>query len=62
MNPCHWLLRAARADPSRVAIYEGERPWATYGELAAKAASGASALREGMGLEAGDRVALVMKN
>ena len=39
MNLVTWLDRASRSDPARVAIYSGERPWATYGELARKAAS-----------------------
>ncbi len=61
MNPSHWLSRAARAAPGRVAIFEGDRPWALYGELAARVAGAAGALRAS-GLMAGDRVAVVMKN
>ena len=61
MNSSHWLLRAARADPGRVAIFEGDRPWARFGELAARVANAAGGLRAS-GLAAGDRVAVVMKN
>ena len=62
MNPVTWLDRAARADPRRPAIYAGERPWATYGELAERAARLAAGLRGSMGFSPGDRVAIVMKN
>jgi long-chain acyl-CoA synthetase len=62
VNLCQWLLRSAREHPERIAIYQGERPWATYGELAKRTASAAAALRAAFGLQAGDRVALVMKN
>ena len=62
MNPVTWLDRAARADPGRVALFAGERPWAAYGELAAKAARLAAGLRGRLGLAPGDRVAIVMKN
>jgi len=62
MNLVTWLDRASRSDPGRVAIYSGERPWATYGELAGRAASVAAALRGRCGLAAGDRVAICMPN
>jgi long-chain acyl-CoA synthetase len=61
VNSSHWLLRAARADPGRVAIFEGDRPWVRYGQLVTRVASAAGALRAS-GLALGDRVAVVMKN
>lgn len=62
MNLVTWLQRACRSDPGRVAIYSGERPWATHGELAGRVASAAGGLRSRLGLVAGDRVAIAMKN
>ncbi len=62
MNLITWLARAARSDPSRVAIYSGERPWAAYGELARRVAAVGGGMRSKMGLAPGDRVAIVMKN
>ena len=62
MNLVTWLARAALSDPGRVAIYSGERAWATYGELARRVAATAGGLRSRLGLAAGDRVAIVMKN
>ncbi|MGZ5583878.1 MAG: AMP-binding protein [Usitatibacter sp.] len=62
MNVVAWLARAARAYPGEVAIYSGTRPWATYGELALRAARVAAGLRAWRGLAPGDRVALVMRN
>jgi len=62
VNSAHWLARAARADPSRTAIFLGEAPWRRYGELARRVASLAGALRGQLGLAPGDRIALVMRN
>jgi long-chain acyl-CoA synthetase len=62
MNAAHWLARAARADPAKVAIHLGNTPWRRYGELAARAAALAAALRERLAQQAGDRVAVVMTN
>jgi long-chain acyl-CoA synthetase len=62
MNPVTALDRTARADPGRAAIFSGERPWASYGELAARAARLAAGLRERLALGPGDRVAIAMKN
>ena len=60
MNLASWLARAARADPAAPAIYLGASPWASYGELAARAAAVAGSLRSE--LSPGDRVAIAMKN
>ena len=62
MNLVTWLARAAHSDSGRVAIYSGERPWATYGELARRVASVAGGFRSRLGLSPGDRVAIAMKN
>ncbi len=62
MNPSHWLSRAAREDPGRVAIFHGAAPWIRYGDLAARACAAAGAMRGKLGLGVGERVALVMRN
>ena len=62
MNVAAWLARAATASPDAVAIHRGRSPWATYGELARRAASIAHALRTRVALSAGDRVAVAMPN
>jgi len=62
MNLATWLQRACLADPGRVAVYSGERPWATYAQLARRAASVAGALRGAARLVPGDRVAICMAN
>jgi long-chain acyl-CoA synthetase len=62
MNLVTWLERAARASPEAVALFKGTSPWARYRELARRVACLASGLRTRAGLEAGDRVAIVMKN
>lgn len=62
MNVAGWLERAGRAEPGRVAVFHGARPWATYGELAGRAARLAGGLRERLALAPGDRVAIIMKN
>ena len=45
MNLVAWLDRAAKSEPSSVAIFAGERPWATYGGLALRVARLAAGLR-----------------
>ena len=61
MNLAAWLARAARAHPGEPAVYAGTRPWATWVQLAGRAARFAGGLRA-RGLAAGDRVAIVMRN
>ena len=61
MNLANTLRRIALADPQRPALYEGNRLRCTYGELAARSARLAGALRA-QGLEPGDRVLLFMRN
>jgi long-chain acyl-CoA synthetase len=62
MNLVTWLARAARADPGRVALYSGSRPWISYGDLAVRVATLAGGLASRLGLKPGDRVAIAMKN
>ena len=62
MNIATLLVRSALAYPDLPALCVGERPVFTYGELAARVARLARALREDCGLVEGDRVALAMRN
>lgn len=62
MNIASWLERGARVHPQRVAIHLGTAPWARYGELAERVARRAAGLRTRLGLAAGERVAVVMRN
>ncbi|MBN8506202.1 MAG: acyl--CoA ligase, partial [Burkholderiales bacterium] len=62
MNLALWLQRAATAFPDRVAVCLGEQPVWTYGEWADQAARLARGLRESLGLQPGERVALFMRN
>ncbi len=61
MSLSHLLARQARLQPQRHAIYEGTRPWATYGQWAARCAGLAQRLRHA-GLKPGDRVVIFMRN
>ncbi|WP_212758095.1 AMP-binding protein [Usitatibacter palustris] len=45
-----------------MAVYRGAAPWASYRRLAGRVGGLAAALRGPMGLAAGDRVAIVMRN
>jgi long-chain acyl-CoA synthetase len=62
MNLAHLLLRNARLQPDAPAIAQGRHAVRSYGELAADVARLAAGLRVKLGLQAGDRVALAMKN
>ncbi|SLN76646.1 class I adenylate-forming enzyme family protein [Oceanibacterium hippocampi] len=62
MNLAALLQRAGRADFNRPALVLGTDVTATYGALARDAAVLGRALRETLGLGAGDRVAIVMRN
>jgi len=61
MNLAQTLLRVARADPRRPALFEGSRQVRDYGALADRCARLAAAFRAA-GLQPGDRVALFMRN
>ncbi len=62
MNIALWLERAGKSHPASPAAALGERAVLDYGALAARAARLAGALRTGLKLNAGDRVAIVAKN
>jgi long-chain acyl-CoA synthetase len=62
MNLALWLYRAGLSHPSLPAAASGTRVAATYGELAARAACLAGALRDRLKLKPGDRVAIAAKN
>src|SRR5664280_2543701 len=62
MNLALWLYRAGLSHPSLPAAALGTRVVATYGELAARAACLAGALRDRLKLKPGDRVAIAAKN
>ena len=61
MNLAQLLVRAARVHPDRPAVLRGERLVWRYRELADRVARLAGHLRA-LGLAAGDRVAIVMRN
>ncbi len=61
MNLVTWLERAARTTPLAIAVFKGCDPWATYSELAERAARLAAGLRRHR-LAPGDRVAIAMAN
>jgi len=62
MNIALWLHRAGLSHGGRPAVAAGSRVVLHYGELAARAARLAGALRQGCGLAPGDRVAVVARN
>jgi len=64
MNPnlAHMLVRTARAHPGHAALFLGAEQLSTFAQLADRVARCACGLRDWLGLHAGDRVALVMKN
>jgi long-chain acyl-CoA synthetase len=62
MNLAHLLLRNARLQPKAPALAQGKHVVRTYGELAERAARLAAGLRQKLDLQAGDRVAVAMKN
>ncbi|KRE94112.1 AMP-dependent synthetase [Nocardioides sp. Soil774] len=61
MNLASWVERNGRRLRERPALAAGEDVHATWAELAARVAGGAAGLR-GLGLDPGDRVAIVMAN
>jgi acyl-CoA synthetase (AMP-forming)/AMP-acid ligase II len=62
MNLASWVERQGRRLRDRPALAVGQDVHATWAELAARVAGAARGLREDLGLEPGDRVALVMDN
>src|SRR4030095_16179790 len=61
MNIAAWLLRAGLSHPELPAVGRGASTAQNYRQLAARAARLAHALH-GLGLEPGDRVAIVARN
>ena len=62
MNLALWLARAGASHPDAPAVAQGPRVQLRYGELAARAARLASALRDHCHLVPGDRVAIIAAN
>ena len=62
MNIASWLYRSGLSHPHVPAAALGTRVVATYGELAARTARLAGALRSRLKLAPGDRVAIIAKN
>jgi len=62
MNLANHLVRAGLAHTQRPAIAVGKNVHLRYGELAARSAMFAAALRKTLGLDSGDRVALITPN
>ena len=62
MNLAQLLARSARTFPERPAVLVGSGCLHTYAALAARAARMAGYLRQNLGLEAGERVAIYMSN
>lgn len=62
MNPAVWVERHGRRRGPEAALAAGERVHATWAQWAERTARLAGGLRDGSGLRAGDRVAIVMSN
>ncbi|USG61184.1 long-chain fatty acid--CoA ligase [Sneathiella marina] len=62
MNIANLLQRTARTYPDLPALAHGQDITATYHQFDEESAALAGVLRNDMGLQAGDRVALIMKN
>ena len=62
MNPAVWVARHGRRRPGDPAVADGERVHADWATFAARTAGAARGLRDDVGLEPGDRVAIVMRN
>jgi long-chain acyl-CoA synthetase len=62
MNIAGLLQKTAAARPRSIAVVDHDEPTLDYGGLAARVAAIAGCLRDVVGLNPGDRVALIMKN
>jgi acyl-CoA synthetase (AMP-forming)/AMP-acid ligase II len=62
MNLASWIERHGRRRRDAPAVAEGDVVHATWSELAATVAGGAGGMRTALGLEPGDRLAIVMRN
>ena len=61
MNIALWLRRTARAHPQRPALFSGKQQIASYAQFDHRAAQIAAGLTA-VGIKAGDRIALYLKN
>ncbi|MBS1879743.1 MAG: AMP-binding protein [Actinobacteria bacterium] len=61
LSPLSFLIRSARVWENRPAVIDGNRTF-TYGEHYQRVRRGVGALRDGLGVEAGDRVAALLPN
>ena len=62
MNPANWVARHGRRIPDAPAIADGENIHATWSQFASRIANIANGLTNEYDLQAGDRVAIVMRN
>src|ERR1700752_5512816 len=62
MNLALVLERAAKSNPDQPAVASGARVALSYGDLARRVARLAGGLRDVLGLNSGDRVAIVAQN
>lgn len=62
MNLATWVERHARRLPDQPAIADGERVHATWRQFGERAAAIAAGLRGNLGMQPGDRMAIVMAN
>ncbi len=62
MNLAVWVARNALSHPDRPALADGDRVHATWRQLAGRVAGVAGGLRSELGLQGGDRVAILMRN
>ena len=62
MNLASWVERQGRRRRDEPAIAEGDAVHATWSQYAATVARGAGGMRTALGLEPGDRLAIVMRN
>ncbi|KAF9194775.1 hypothetical protein BGZ50_005815 [Haplosporangium sp. Z 11] len=61
LNPVHFLARSATVYPSKVAVIHNERRY-TYKELNRRTVAFAYSLKEQLGIQRGDRVAIIAPN
>jgi acyl-CoA synthetase (AMP-forming)/AMP-acid ligase II len=62
MNLATWVVRHGRLRPNDPALADGAQVHATWEQFASRTAALATSLREQIGLQAGQRVAIVMRN
>jgi long-chain acyl-CoA synthetase len=62
VNVARWLARAAQVAPTQPAVLLGERVLCDYAGFARRAAQLGHGLRQALGLQPGDRVAILLRN